>query len=290
MKKLIVCVPLFLLLSGCELWEALLDGLARIKGQPQFAFVIPVLPDGGAPGDTTPEIAVAAVSAPGQAFVFQRTRPFPDRYSEARRVVWDGTGTRFAAQVREEFFGGFDDWIFVYDRDLVQEFSGSDDTVGTSMQSGCQPLDAPSLQPAADLLVSEGSLAPGSIARFRPGSGVIQGAGFVGWLAPDAFLMTLYHEPKAFAVAPDGTEHSLALITGSPTLGEFVTLGAVFTKSGGSWSASDCMLTLPPVPVRPAPDPLITIDSSGTLLADGIALVDQNGAAIDGVALADGSY
>ena len=119
---------------------------------------------------------------------------------------------------------------------------------------------------------------------------IIQGAGLTGWLSPRAFAMTLYHEPRVFALAPDGTEHDLAVLTGSPTLGAFVTISAVFTKAGSGWTASGCALVPPAIPARPAPHPAVTVDASGRLRADGVALNDQTGAAIGGVEAADGSY
>ncbi|MGB5836935.1 MAG: hypothetical protein WBH14_07750 [Albidovulum sp.] len=290
MKNPIVCASVLFLLSGCDLWEALLDGFARLKAQPHFAYVVPVLPDGGAPGDVTPEISVATVSAPGEAYVFQSIRPFPGLYSEARTIVWDGTGTRLAAEVREVFFGGFDDWVFIYDRDLVLEYSGSDDVIGGAMRSACAPFDAPQVQDAVDLLISEGSVPTGSIARYQPGSGIIQGATFVGWLSATEFAVTLYHEPEAFAVAPDGTVYDISVIIGSNTLGEFLTPAATFTRNGTAWELDSCSEPVPAIPARPVSAPAITLGPLGDVLADGSTLSDQNAQALTGAVLVDGSF
>lgn len=290
MKRALFCCSFLLALPGCEVWEALVSGLAQLKTQPQFVFarVEPVV--GGGPSDRTPEITLGTVTAPGTAFVFERVRPFPDRTSELRQLLWDGTGTRLAAQMYEPFFGGFDDWIFVYDRDLNPEFSGSDDTVGSAMAAICAPMDAPDLQSAADLLISEGAIPVGSIARFQPGTGIIQGASFQGWLSPTRFVMTLFHEPNAFAVAPDGTVHDLSAIVGSPTLGEFISPATTFVLGGGNWMVENCAANVPAIPARPIATPLLTLDTGGAVLADGAALTDQTGVVLEAAVAVDGSY
>ncbi|MCB2116086.1 MAG: hypothetical protein KDE00_07220 [Rhodobacteraceae bacterium] len=290
MKRSLLLLTLAGLLPGCEVVEAILNGLGALKAQPQFALarVVPIA--GGSPGDLTVEVRLGTVTAPGRAHLFGPIRPKPTAYTHEPRLLWDGTGARLAVALREEFFGGFDDWIYVYDVNENEEFFGSDDTMGTAMSTGCAPLDAPSLQAAADQSIAEGFIPAGSVAKMRPGTGIIQGAGLTGWLSPRAFAMTLYHEPRVFALAPDGTEHDLAVLTGSPTLGAFVTISAVFTKAGSGWTASGCALVPPAIPARPAPHPAVTVDASGRLRADGVALNDQTGAAIGGVEAADGSY
>ncbi|MCB2130799.1 MAG: hypothetical protein KDE03_17470 [Rhodobacteraceae bacterium] len=277
-------------LPGCELVEMFLDGLATLKAQPQFGYLKSEAVVGGSAGEITTEVTTGAVTRPGEAFLFAPVRPIPDRYNDPRALVWTADGERLAVSVHEEFFQGFDDWIFVYDRNLHQQFFGSDDTMGTAMSQGCAPIDAARAQPAADELIDEGAIPAGSIARFRPGTGEIQGATLLGWLSDDAFVMTLFHEPLTFAVAPDGSEHDLSPLTGTPTLGEFVTVAATFTEAGGAWTAGDCSLTIPAMPARVPSGAAVTLGPGGAVLADGVALADQNGNAITGAAAADGSY
>jgi hypothetical protein len=290
MKQSFLALAAVAILPGCEVFEALVNGLAALKAQPQFAFVRSEPIIGGNGVDTTVVVTPGTVTRPGEAYLFAPVRPKGDSYTEPRRVMWNADGTRLAVSLQELFFGGFDDWIFVYDRNLHQRFFGSDDTMGTAMAAGCAPIDAPALQAAADQLVSEGAIPPGSVAKFRPGTGIIQGATLIGWQDADRFVMTLFHEPEAFAEAPDGTEHDLSVITGIPTLGEFVTLAASFSETGGSWIAGDCSLTVPAVPARVPAGPVVTLGAAGAVLGDGAALIDQHGAAISGAAAADGSY
>jgi hypothetical protein len=101
MKKVLIGLGFIGGLSGCAVIEAILDGISARGAQRRFAIVAPVDFGSTYAGDRTGEIAVAALTAPDRAFVFDRVRPFPDRVSEVLTLTWDESGTRLAVKFRE---------------------------------------------------------------------------------------------------------------------------------------------------------------------------------------------
>lgn len=289
----------FTALAGCTpVFNGVSDALDVNGLNQRLAFSTTIAQPGGG-GDT---VAIKGVAmGAGDPTLFRTVMPFDDRLAFVDALVWQTDGTRLAAQVHEVIPGGdFDKWIFVYDRALEDEFRKSDDTIAGDMSRDCMAIPTPVYQDLVDQAILDGALPAGSVVRFTPGSGRVDGAAFEGWLTGMSFVVRLENEPVAFVEEPGGVANTSFLPgAGLGTLGQVKDIYGTYTLNGAFWSLSACSEFSPAIPPRgPALQAVTISDGSsegeaGDLLLDGALLLNASGnplAGDDGAEIVDGPY
>lgn len=283
----LLAVPL---LSGCD---AFFDALDRLAAQPRFAFATQYLDEGTDPGtfddQVVTELFVATIadadptdpaSVP-RAVVFDAVRPFEFvPFIDIQRLIWHPDGDHLAVEIYEDIAGfEFDIWVAIYDRNLNQQFLGSDDNLAGDANGFC-PTDLffpPGFEAFVASEISLGAVPAGTQAGVNWGSGVVIAGTLHGWLTPDRFVAAITNDPEVFLSLPDGT------ITGpfggpAPVVwGDESELVLVYERSGSSWDLVECLDDLPVIPPRPAPSRVMGIDGAGDVTLDGTVLLGLTG-------------
>ena len=287
----------FAVLGSCVAHR--LDQQAAGRARPGFAVARNVAFD-PAVSETTAEIQVGQLQANLTATMGATARPFDDRYSELHKLLWSEDGFVLAAQVQEFFPGGFDDWLFLYNRELRLLFSASDDVLGSAMARTCVRMPAPAHQPLVDQLIADGEVVPGSRAMMKPGTGRTQAAYIAGWLSRRTLLVGVTNDPQVVAVAPDGREQDIAWALPGGSYGDFIPIGAVIALPDRprpglgigirAVSVIGCKPADTAVPARRRIHPEVKLGKSGRLVVSGRMVVDQAGQTVRSAVLVDGSF
>ncbi len=284
--------------SGCTpVFNGVSDALDVNGLDQRLAFSTTTAQPGG--GGDTSAIKGVAMGA-GEPTLFRAVYPFDDRLTFVEALAWDSGGDRLAVQVHEVIPGGeFDKWIFLYDRALEVDFRRSDDTLASDMTRDCMPIATTIYQDLVDEGVLAGALPAGSTVKFTPGSGLVLGAAFEGWLTDTSFAIRLENEPDAFIEEPGGIVNTSFLASaGLSGLGSVIDLYGTYTLNGSQWALTACSEFAPIVPPRGAPLQDVTISdgsvgAEGDLLLDGAPLLNASGnpvAGEDGAEQLDGPY
>ncbi len=293
-----ICAVAMVAVSGCTpVFNGVSDALDVNGLDQRLAFSTTTDQPGG--GGDTAVIKGVAMGA-GEPTLFRSVYPFDDRLTFVEALVWDSGGDRLAAQIHEAIPGGeFDKWIFLYDRALEVEFRRSDDTLASDMTRDCQPIGTTIYQDLVDDGILGGALLAGSTVKFTPGSGLVLGAAFEGWMSDTSFVLRLQNEPDAFVEEPGGVMNTDFLASaGLSGLGAVIDLFATYTLNGSQWDLTACSEFAPAIPPRAAPLQAVTISdgsvgAEGDLLLDGAPLLNASGnpvAGEDGAELLDGPY
>lgn len=297
MRSLAAVASVVALMACTPVFNGVSDAL-DVNGLDQRLAFSTTLSQPGGGGDTT--VIKGLAMGAGDPTLFRSVYPFDDRLAFVEALVWESQGDRLAAQVHEVIPGGdFDKWIFIYDRALETEFRKSDDVVAGDMTRDCVSIATSLYQDLLDEGVSNGVLPPGSTVKFAPGSGLVLGAAFEGWLSDMSFVVRLENEPDVFIEEPGGVVNTGFLASANITsLGSVLDLFATYTLNGANWDLTSCSEFEPLIPPRGAPLQDVTISDGsvgavGDLLLAGAPLLNAGGnpvAGEDGAELLDGPY
>ena len=265
--------------GGCAVIEAILVGLGEAAALPRFTYVT-MEPVQNSPTENTIHLYSAVVLDSGESATFNEYLPFPDRMTESPAITMSTTGLHVALEFSEPFFGGFDSWVRVLDRNLNVEYFASDDMIGGDIVNHCDttgPEFLADFGPQLAASINSGTFAPGTTGLVGWGEGPIIYGGFSGWLSPSSFVVFIFNDPSRFVIEP-GVPGVLDL---GPGLTEnFIYM--IYEKSGVAWQVVGCTLEPPTIPAHPAPLHNLTLaDGTGALpqgiiLLDGVELLDTN--------------
>ncbi|MEM8981153.1 MAG: hypothetical protein AAGD04_16880 [Pseudomonadota bacterium] len=274
-------------LSGCDIFEQILEGLADLADEPRFAYVTEHDAD---PDPAFEDIATFVRTATivgddqDQGFNFNEVRILENAsLVDSLSITWSPEAEQIAFEFYEFIPGGeFDIWVYVFDRALSGSFAASDDNLAGDASRDCA-TDENIPETVAGFLAEEialGASPAGTTAEVLWGTGFVLSADFVGWVSEDAFYVTVEHDPQVNFISPDGTSQPIPWGTGG-LLGDMVQLGLLYERVGTGWEVQSCGFSAPAIIPIGTPLRDVAIDS-GALTLDGAPLLDINGQPLGG--------